>query len=311
DMVTFNGIRWSISLDSPNYFKIDLFDKIEFDKEKLNQKEVELQIPTEFFQSKNGIENIPIAFFDFNMNVVKTDIKQEDIRNELVQKGELKAYPFNQLSSGEQQSIHTILTVVYHTYNLLSVSGSDKRKYRKIALVFDELELYLHPEYQRTFVNNLLTVLAIFKDKKFDKELMFSILLSTHSPFILSDIPSQNVLKLENGKTEKVDSINSFAANIYELLKDEFFLKNGAMGAYAQKYINQLIKDVEKIKADTPKNIIDNLKQKIKIIGEELIRYNLEDLLFERIQNPQYEIDALKERIKELESIKNQQNEEN
>src|SRR5690606_39093399 len=115
--------------------------------------------------------------------------------------------------------------------------------------IFDELELYLHPEYQRTFIKNILTVLNIFNEKDFEhyqEDLKFSILLSTHSPFILSDIPSENILKLEEGRTVKHDKINSFGSNIHDLLADEFFLNEGFMGEFAAQKITRLFKEIKK-----------------------------------------------------------------
>src|SRR5690606_32538742 len=64
----------------------------------------------------------------------------------------------------------------------------------------------------------------------------------THSPFILSDIPSQNILKMENGKSIADDTKNSFASNIHDLLKDEFFFKEGSMGKFASKKLDAIIK---------------------------------------------------------------------
>ena len=65
-----------------------------------------------------------------------------------------------------------------------------------------------------------------------------TILLATHSPFILSDIQEHKTLKLNNGKIVQSDnSYNTFAANIHDLLADEFFLEDGYMGAFAKRQI--------------------------------------------------------------------------
>src|SRR5437868_568095 len=69
-----------------------------------------------------------------------------------------------------------------------------------------------------------------------------NILFSTHSPFILSDIPSQSILKLKKGKTIPYDKqTQTFGANIHELLANEFFLSNGFMGQHAKKKIEEAI----------------------------------------------------------------------
>lgn len=145
----------------------------------------------------------------------------------------------DKLSSGEQQLIHTTSTVLYHLNNIKSVRNTRLiKKYDCANLIFDEIELYFHPEYQRLLLKNIIQGLI---NNQLDT-LKINILFVTHSPFILSDIPSQNILRLEDGKT-MLDEIskNTFGANIHDLLANEFFLKNGFMGEFAKTEINQVI----------------------------------------------------------------------
>lgn len=148
---------------------------------------------------------------------------------------------FEDLSSGEQQFIHSIQSILYHISNINSVfySSSPKIKYNYINLILDEIELYYHPEFQRIFVSQLLQSI---RNLKIEHIKGINILFSTHSPFILSDIPSQNILKLEDGKSlDSETSENTFCANIHDLLANDFFLKNGFMGEFAKSEINQVI----------------------------------------------------------------------
>ncbi|WP_125721680.1 ATP-binding protein [Flavobacterium ustbae] len=184
------------------------------------------------------IEEIPNAFLEPIFMFNKKEIKEP--------------FELKYLSSGEQQLLHSTISISYHIDNLLSIieneeegkekENSDKnvlRTYKKINIILDEIELYYHPEYQRNYINNLIILLS---QKKYEI-LRFNVIFSTHSPFILSDIPSQNILKLKDGKPKPNDGINSFAANIYDLLKDEFFLKKGAIGAYASKKIANILEN--------------------------------------------------------------------
>ncbi|SFJ22489.1 ATP-binding protein [Myroides guanonis] len=278
-----------------SYFKIGLFDELIFSNDKARGSEVKLEIPMKFYTESKSITDIPIAFFQHDMNVVKTTEEDESEREKLVAKGELVPYSFKQLSSGEQQSIHTILNVVYHTYNLLSVKKIPKnRKYTNVSIIFDELELYLHPEYQRSFMNNILKVLEIFENEEsfeyYNKNLKFSILLSTHSPFILSDIPTENILKLKKGiPFEEGDGINSFGANIHDLLADEFFLDKGSKGAFVDSIINEFMvfyhqSQLQLLKKEKDRYFQINLKllkyEKIFMsIGDPIIKKILENNL--------------------------------
>lgn len=246
------------------------------------------------YLSKNknlSIEEIPNAFLEPIFKFTKKDAKIP--------------FELKYLSSGEQQLLHSTISVSYHIDNLLSIienkEESELRSYNEINIILDEIELYYHPEYQREYINNLITLLS---QKKY-RSLNFNVIFSTHSPFILSDIPSQNILKLKDGEPQKADEINSFAANIHDLLNDEFFLKKGSMGIFAQNYITEIIKEIDEIGPNVSENEIDTIHSKISIIGEKLIRHGLEDLLIEKTKNVETEIEILKKRITELQSKTN------
>lgn len=70
-------------------------------------------------------------------------------------------------------------------------------------------------------------------------------MIVTHSPFVLSDLPIQNILFLEKGgnKADKSD-VASFGANIHTMLVNSFFLKGGAMGQFAKETIVKIIDQV-------------------------------------------------------------------
>ncbi|MCQ6957085.1 hypothetical protein [Mucilaginibacter aquariorum] len=84
-----------------------------------------------------------------------------------------------------------------------------------------------------------------FTDIKFDQYgWLISMIFVTHSPFILSDIPDQQVmfLKVDNGKAAQViRDRKTFGANIHNLLSDGFFMEDGFCGAFAIDKINEII----------------------------------------------------------------------
>lgn len=141
--------------------------------------------------------------------------------------------PFEFLSSGEKQQAYSISALVYHLKNLDSVSddnsSSERVAYPYIQLVLEEVELYYHPELQRQLIKNILDGI---KQANLRHIKWISICIVTHSPFVLSDIPSNNVLALRKGGDE-VSKIPCFASNIHEMLKLSFFLKHGTAGDLA------------------------------------------------------------------------------
>lgn len=269
---------------SLRYFETEIFNKIE----KGNIIEIisdrkQKYIIKNYINDDTKIEDIPLALFDHEIIISKEK--------------DNKTYNFTSLSSGEQQKIHTILNVLYHAYNI--TSKNENEGYKNMNLIFDEVELYFHPEFQRTFISDLLTALNFFKGK-----LNFNILFSTHSPFILSDIPSQNILKLEDGNPQPdKDGKNSFGANIHDLLDDEFFLEKGFMGEFAKEYINFVYKEITELN-DIDFKKYDELKSKIKIIGEPVLRNPILKLLDEKLSKHNERNDLInyyKNLIKKLE----------
>ena len=126
----------------------------------------------------------------------------------------------NQISSGEKQSIYSFSYIIYHIKNVLS--KSIEPKYKNFCLIFDEAELYMHPEFQRTFIFNLVKLL---NNCNFDNIKSINILIATHSPYIIAEIPTKNILSLEkpNNKNKLPENI-SYCANYYDLMKNTFLL---------------------------------------------------------------------------------------
>lgn len=146
-----------------------------------------------------------------------------------------------------------------------------------ILLLIDEIDLYLHPEWQRQILNDLFTAIQ----EEFPRN-YFQIIITSHSPIILSDIPQENSIFLKRNEDGKIvqekHGIQTFGANIYTLYKDAFFIKDGlAMGSFARKKINSWIEEIKEGEADA-----DDIKKKLELIGEPIIRRRLEKNVQER-----------------------------
>ncbi|OAV65548.1 putative ATP-binding protein involved in virulence [Bacteroidales bacterium Barb4] len=208
---------------------------------------------------------LPPPFFEYDIKLNKTE------------KGKVipgTPIPFKSMSSGEKQFIYAVSTLIYHIKNLLSIEQSDRVKYRHINLILDEVELCFHPEYQRLFINKLINTI-----KRIDliADCDFNIIMATHSPFILSDIPKCNVLFLKEGKQCDEMQEDTFGANIHSLLQNAFFLNNG--------------------------EIDENLYTEIKLVSEPFIRSQLLKLYKELApcEATNKEIKTLKDKIEKLE----------
>ena len=176
--------------------------------------------------------------------------------------------------------MYSLSSILYHIQNLVSVNDDTFRiSYKHINLVLDEVELYSHPEYQRTFVADLLDRLS-WLDITYPIE-SINILLVTHSPFILSDIPKNNILYLKNGKTvnDTGKIVNPLGANVNDILRQSFFLENGFMGKHIQTKILSLVDFLNSDNVENEELDFVNAEKFIDLIGDEVVVKQLKVLL--------------------------------
>ncbi|MGL5962858.1 MAG: AAA family ATPase, partial [Fusobacteriaceae bacterium] len=83
--------------------------------------------------------------------------------------------------------------------SIMELISLDKFKTEKnsleecLIILLDEVELYLHPEWMRKVLYLYINYLSKMKNNK------FQLIFATHSPFIISDLPKENVILLEKG----------------------------------------------------------------------------------------------------------------
>ncbi len=225
--------------------------------------------------NKNIIEYLPPPIF-------KVDLK---LSSKLK-----KNIKFSTLSSGEKQQIYSVNSIYYHLINLDSVKNSTDRKklsYKNVNIILEEIELYFHPEFQRNYVKILID--GIYRlNLKHIKAVNF--IFVTHSPFILSDLPSTNILYLfvnDQGRAEEHKPIKtkSFAANIHHLLEDNFFFGKGVyMGGFAENKVNEVINFIRVTKREQTKQSINDISfyhEVIQLIDEPILKNKLLEMFYE------------------------------
>lgn len=137
------------------------------------------------------------------------------------------------ISSGE----YFMLCLFARLYWLFT-SQHEKLKGQDIVLCMDEVETTLHPSLQRVAVYRIIEFLnAVADSLKLDVHL--HVIFASHSPFLLSDFHQSNAVRLKkNGRYIQEDKL-TFAANVYDLYKDSFFLDEGVIGEFARKIIEK------------------------------------------------------------------------
>ena len=201
-------------------------------------------------------------------------------------------YTFTQPSSGELDMLKLFSRLYEATFIQPIIRGN---LYTPQLILIDEAENSYHPEWQRQFVDRLLKVLHAIYEKnrvrfenekdisKRKKPVKFQVVMTTHSPILLSDIPRicTNYLEKSSITGEVImntDVHETFGTNIFDLYRYSFFLHDGMVGAYASERLTKLQKS---IKAGKDK---DTLLQEIDMIGDERIKDYMIALLEKREQ---------------------------
>jgi len=179
-------------------------------------------------------------------------------------------------SSGEIAFINLLASIFHELQN------------GKLLLYIDEGESFLHPNWQKKYISYIV---QFIKDNFPNRKI--HLILTSHSPFFLSDIPKQNIIFLDKDEDENcqvlkhnevLEKKQTFGANIHTLLSDSFFMEDGLMGEFAkskiiqiQKFHKKVLKYQENEKVKKAYIYFYNKKQKEfeqiqKIIGEPFLK---------------------------------------
>ncbi|MGR5558510.1 AAA family ATPase [Vibrio fortis] len=153
-------------------------------------------------------------------------------------------------------------------YSLLNMFSrlNEHLQFDEVNYVFiDEGEVYLHPEWQRNYIDQLVD----FYKRILSEHSRVKIIITSHSPMVLSDLPkeSTNFFGYRNE-----DNRSFFGANFYDLYSDGFTV-NKTMGEFAFKKIKKLSADVKKGANRT------ELRTSIEMLGDPFIKQVLTESL--------------------------------
>ncbi len=186
-----------------------------------------------------------------------------------------KVITFKDLSTGEQRILKFFADILYCNPRDL--------------YLFDEIDMSWHPEWQRHMISLLV---ELFQLPKYQHN-KINLILTTHSPIILSDIPDSNIIVLKRDAVKNNNptivtrsDTKTFAANIYALFKKPFVLKS-SIGDYAEYKLRSIIKKFSEKNKKSTKCVektttqesyrIEDLKKVdcekiINLIGEDLTK---------------------------------------
>ncbi|MGX4685858.1 AAA family ATPase [Vagococcus sp. JNUCC 83] len=270
---------------------VDYFNKTYF----YDNEEKELQL----LKQKLFLKNLEKTSIQLDNNFLQFDISElvelEDVELTKLNEEKLSEDIFfflekkwKAISSGE----NSLLSIFSNIYE-----GTKDITQSNVLILLDEIDVTLHPEWQRKFMNSLF----MFLNTHYSTSLDFQIILTTHSPLILSDIRNMDVNFLSKNDMLP-NSINTFGGNLNELMSESFFLENGLMGEFSSNKIKEIIKEINDGVITTKRS--KELEGIINEIGEVVIRkslkYSMKNLMV-KAENRQSKLNRLQEEKEKIE----------
>ncbi len=288
-------------------------DIVEYGKQLPHRKNLILLFQKNINKLDINIENalkIPInnRSFAFNKGMIK-EYQQSNFTTKIIDFG------LSELSSG-QRAMLLQYSKFYWLFNRddkaskLFLDYTVPKLKKNLIVLIDEGEVLFHPEWQRQYLYNMIYFIErLTKNNEQIKNIQ--IILTSNSPFILSDLPKDNVI-LMAFKDEKCqrctnegDKEKTFGSNIHTLFANSFFLdEKGVMGEFAKDKISKVIKALneKKLGGFTERELL----YIIEAIGEPMIRTKLEEMLLlcDFNHNKEKQVEDIDKEIKRLQKEK-------
>lgn len=202
-------------------------------------------------------------------------------------------FDFYGLSTGERSFLSLFSRLHYYRNRI--------EENRNILFLIDEGELGFHPQWQKEYFK---IILDFFK-KMFPKN-NIQLVITSHSPFLASDLPKENIIFLKKNSSNQTEISGlkmrqeTFAANIHSLYSDAFFIQGATIGSFAKDTLDEIVDYLNGEKHTTELNY--KYKNIIKKIGEPIIKNKLEEMWVQKLGKYE-EISMLEERINYLKSL--------
>lgn len=133
--------------------------------------------------------------------------KEMSLVMETTRNDKIESLPIDMLSDGEKGIIDMVADIAYRMAVLNPQLLSDVLKTPGVVTI-DEIDMHLHPQWQRTIIDDLRTV---FPNIQF--------IVTTHSPSVISNISSEHI-RLLNGKQAYKPDTQTFGRDMNDILLD-------------------------------------------------------------------------------------------
>lgn len=242
-------------------YKFALHDKVDF-KSAMEW----LQHYDKDIRDKKEFEGTRDAFFEAVLTAIPA-LSEIDFDN-----GEIEAvvkvsghkptrHHFSYMSDGLQSMINIVSEIAHRCIELNGFLGKNAVKNTPGVVMIDEIDLYLHPHWQRHVLQDLT--------KAFPK---IQFIVSTHSPFIVQSLKKDQLVSFDDGVLvagepfkESLEDIASLRMGLEQQLRSKRFnemmtsaeeyyqlVKNGAAGTKEAEAIKRRLDEIESEFSEDP-----------------------------------------------------------
>ena len=187
----------------------------------LNHYKVDIETKAELYRSGSLYVNETISTPASHERIMRFK------EGSLIKEGIPQTIYIKALSDGEHQLLHTIgLCLLF--------------RHESALFLLDEPETHLNPDWRASYIS---TLRAALEADSATKKVMREVLLTSHSPFIISDCRQDNVLVFEKNQDGKVEwdfaKFNTFGASA-NAITIKVFGRRETIGDYALDKLKEL-----------------------------------------------------------------------
>lgn len=226
-----------------------------------------LSLDEKYFK-RNDLKEVEIILnIEDHIETLYTQLMDNTMYHEFLMEYVVNYSINDEFSSGEKNALNLFL-------KLEEVIKGIKR-IKHLQILIEEIESFMHPEWQRKSIELLISIGESLKKYNF-KSVQY--ILTTHTPFLVCDIPKRRIISMKNKKIDKEIS-TGFGSNILDILKSDFGLSS-LFGEFTKKKIKRVIEllskdDNGKYNSEEIEKNKEEIEFTIDSVGEKIIKNKL------------------------------------
>lgn len=296
-------------------------NKEKIDIESINKKLLKFLYKDDYIKFENSSKYL----FDQKEGGTFTINRYSDIKNVVYKISEGKPFPENfkkitqkigkilknnKFCSGHCSSLVILYDILFEpilintdgNFEFWELSAGEQERFRitgwlinkmcyienNTILLEDDVCQCAHPNWSKDFLYDYIYILLKLKKILKQPNKTTNIVITTHSPFILSDVSKYNIEYLQKNNKNTTLEKETFAGNIGEMFNETFFMSS-TIGKYSEELIKEIIKYLDKGK--TRSKIIkddETCKKIINSVGDRILRF----LLLDKFENRKNQIET-------------------